>query len=169
MDCGQRSRQGLLKHDQTCPAALTLERVTDDDREWFEARPDASHRCRMVSDAERREWADRSGRPVPTDALIHVQQIKPGMRSRALYILGGGPPVPERMGGVWGHVDVLDGTWLGEPETSPVRHRFIHAEDPSGMEVWVVNLPNEMPTPTMNAELDGFIMLAPGSDLPVLF
>ena len=91
-DCAFTERD--TEHDDTCPAALALDAVTDADRVFFEEHPAATEYRRPIQPAEvteRRAWGllpDCPGRAV---GRVLVTQIEPGLRTRnfdsLLYLL----------------------------------------------------------------------------------
>ena len=89
-DCTAVAVGGEFWHDETCPAALAMDRVQDDDAAWFRANPQATVRRRPATDAEALELSTSGvARPRP-GAVVEVIQLAPGLRTR--HVINGGEP-----------------------------------------------------------------------------
>lgn len=161
MDCGQRPVSGELHHDPTCPAAAALDAVMVDDRQWFETHPDAMHRCRDIYPAEITELADMAGSRPPAGAIIHVQQLAPGVRGRALYVPGDNV-IPAGALGLFGHPDTFK---IVEESMGSISATW-RAALPNGMQLRLFSAPPGVPAgPAFLSE--GLAVLPAGGRFPI--
>jgi hypothetical protein len=87
-DCTASGSPGeLLRHDDTCPVTAALDHVSQVDREWFAAHPDATEYRRdllpgdlSVTNLDAVLLGTADGKP----PRVTVRQIGPGLRVRAL-------------------------------------------------------------------------------------
>lgn len=86
-DCGAIAVGSRMTHVETCPLDRGVNRVLDDDREWFEAHPGASVRVRPVTPAEVADLL-AAGADRPTGDVI-VLNLAPGLRMRRFTFAGG--------------------------------------------------------------------------------
>ncbi|MET7820501.1 hypothetical protein [Micromonospora zamorensis] len=133
------------------------------DAAWFEQRPDAEHRCRWITAAERMELPVAAGRSLSPKSVIHVTQIDSGVRRREVYIPGD-ELVPARSVGLFGHRASFA---LAERNHGPIpaTHTGVLA---GGLEARLFRLPDGL-EPDGFVEFDGIIVLRPGDALPVPF
>lgn len=91
-DCSGVEVDRHLNHDKTCPLGLSIDAVSDEDRDWFAAHPWATARHRRLTVAERIDF--RMHGYWEADHWTHVQviQVQPGVRARHPY--GGGLMAP---------------------------------------------------------------------------
>lgn len=98
-DCSATTESRNLAHDPTCPFGLALDRVTDADRDWFAAHPNATVRHRPVVAAEKIEHGIFGFDGIEHTTHVQVIQISPGLRLRHPYVRNGcschGPYSPE--------------------------------------------------------------------------
>jgi hypothetical protein len=85
-DCTAPVTAAGVTHDATCPLGLGLDAVTDDDRDWFAAHPDAPWRYRpmTIPEAEhlRMHGADAPDPGQLTGWRVRVRPIADGVRAR---------------------------------------------------------------------------------------
>ena len=134
------------------------------DREWFEARPDARHRCRPITAAERVEFGGMAGVKLSSRSVIHVAQIKPGVRQRVLYVPGT-EAVPDGTPGFFGHRSTFE-LLEAANEPLPETWRGVLA---SGLEVALFALPPNISPESVRPDVHGLVVLLPGDGLPVPF
>ncbi|MFC0705740.1 hypothetical protein [Cellulomonas uda] len=76
-----------MAHADTCPLNRGVNRVLDEDREWFEAHPEVSVRIRPVTPPEVADLL-AAGAARPTGDVI-VLNLAPGLRMRRFTFAGG--------------------------------------------------------------------------------
>lgn len=80
---------GHLDHDTSCPIGVQLDRMSEDDRLWFEQHPRQAERRRPVREVETVQLVRALGITIPPDAALTwhgqvvVRQIAPGVRVRS--------------------------------------------------------------------------------------
>jgi hypothetical protein len=83
-DCNRRLESQQLNHADTCPLGLALDRLMDEDREWFERHPKSKQRRRPIHWVEATDL--RLFGQVPPDAAVTgrvvVTLLGPGLRAR---------------------------------------------------------------------------------------
>ncbi|MET8757227.1 hypothetical protein [Lentzea sp. NPDC004782] len=164
-DCGKWSVKGHLEHAPTCPVVRGIDNQMIEDHEWFAARPGLEHRCRVVTSAERMEFGDIVGGSLPVGTIIHVQQLEPGVRTRAVYVPGE-EPIESGTVGVFGHPQTFDylvsqGRPLPATKTAAL---------PNGLEVRVFSLPVDVAASTFaTSDVEGVVVVPPGIGMPVPF
>jgi hypothetical protein len=132
------------------------------DAAWFEERPDVSHRCRFITNAERMEMPFYAGTALSPRTVIHVAQLKPGMRVRSVYVPGDEPVRPGVVA-LFGHP--LTFTHV-ERTLGPVPATHTGVL-PSGLEARLFRLPPGVRPEGSEIETDGLVALVPGDYLPV--
>ena len=143
--------------------ATSLDALMVADAAWFEQRPDAEHRCRWITAAERMELPVVAGRSLPPMSVIHVTQIEPGVRRREVYVPGD-DRVPAGLVGLFGHrasFALAEQTHGSIPATRT-------GELAGGLEARLFRLPEGL-EPDGFVEFDGIVVLRPGDALPVPF
>lgn len=86
-DCAAVAVGSRMAHAETCPLNRGVNLVLDEDRDWFEAHPDAAVRYRPVTPAEVADLlASGCSRPI---GRVMVVQLAPGLRSRRFTFAGG--------------------------------------------------------------------------------
>lgn len=164
-DCGKWSVKGHLEHAPTCPVVRGIDNQMIDDHEWFAARAGLEHRCRVVTPAERMELGDIVGGELPVGTIIHVQQLEPGVRTRAVYVPGE-EPIESGTVGVFGHPQTFD--YLVS-QGRPLSATWTAAL-PNGLEVRVFSLPADVAASTFaTSDADGVVVVPPGIGMPVPF
>ncbi|MFY1668536.1 hypothetical protein ACN27G_01045 [Plantactinospora sp. WMMB334] len=163
-DCGRRSVRQQLVHDPTCPAAQAVEAIVAGDADWFASRPDAEHRCRWITAAERMEMPTMADREISEKSVIHVARIGPGVRARSLYVPGE-DRIPAGVIGLFGHPSTF--TLIERDKGALPRTR--RAALPSGLQVQMFTLPAGVNASGFLADVDGLVVLLPGDALPVPF
>ena len=162
-DCGARTVRGRLTHLDTCPAARALEVLMVADAKWFVDHPGAVHRCRWITAAERMELGAMTDSSLPDRSAVHVQQLEPGVRRRALY-LPGDETIPAGTIGLWGHPETfarVEGVMAAElPQTHT-------GTLPDGLQVRLFQAPATMDAGAGYAEFDGLLVLSSADRLPV--
>jgi hypothetical protein len=151
-----------LTHDPTCPIGLATDELMVSDRDWFDTRPGVLHRCRAVTSGERMEMGLMAQRPISAESVIHVQQLTPGSRARALYVPGDQLVEPGVVA-VFGHLDTFD--YLasqGKPFPRTQRWGL-----PGGLEARMFRLPDGIDPANFAREIDGVVLIPPGASLPV--
>lgn len=163
-DCGRRLVGRELTHDPTCPAARALDDLMVQDAAWFAARPDANHRCRWITAAERMGPPAVAGQSIPSRSVIHVVQLKPGIRARSLYVPGGDLVQPGAF------------ALFGHPSTFALAQRRLGTLPPtytgrlpSGLEARFFALRPGTSADEFKPEADGLVVIRSGEALPVPF
>jgi hypothetical protein len=153
-----------LVHDPTCPAARALDELMVQDADWFAARPEAQHRCRWITAAERMELPTMAGGAISAKSVIHVAQMQPGVRARSLYVPGR-DQVPAGAVGLFGH-----------PATFALLERDNGALPPTpvgglvtGLQVAMFKLPAGVDSSDFLPDVEGLVVLHAGDALPVPF
>lgn len=91
-DCSPSGTGAGIEHAPECPVALTIEAVSEADKQWLDARPDAPYYYRPVTWAEGIHAAFMDERllsslpegPIRAVGRVRVMRVRPGVRSRAL-------------------------------------------------------------------------------------
>jgi hypothetical protein len=135
------------------------------DREWFEERPGARHRCRWINAAELIGLGDVAGRKLSSKSVIHVAQIEPGVRTRALYVPGD-DVVPSGTIGFFGHRSTFE---LLGTRNEPLPQTMRGVLPATDLEVQLFELPPNADPATFKPEADGLVVLLPGNAMPVRF
>lgn len=136
-----------------------------DDHQWFADRPNLVHRCRVVTSAERMELGDIVGAPLPAGAIVHVQQLEPGVRTRAVYAPGQ-EPVESGTVGVFGHPQTFD-YLASQGRSMPATWT---AALPNGLQVRLFRLPPDVvATSIATSDADGVVLVPPGTGMPLPF
>ena len=133
------------------------------DAGWFEERSGARHRCRWITAVERRgrmESRDVAKTSLPAKTVIHVEQLQPGVRRRAVYVPSA-ETVPAGTVGFFGHPSTFD---LTTPQAWPSTQT---AALPNGLQVRLFALPPEVDPSALIPQTDGLVVLSPGDALPV--
>ncbi|MFC3736929.1 hypothetical protein [Paractinoplanes deccanensis] len=143
--------------------ATSLDALMVTDAAWFEQRPDAQHRCRWITAAERMELPVAAGRSLSPKSVIHVTQIEPGVRRRQV-LMPGDEFVPAGLVGLFGHRASFA---LAERDRGPIPVTRT-GELAGGLEARFFRLPDGL-EPDGFVEFDGIVVLRPGDALPVPF
>lgn len=84
-DCAAPTTAGSTDHEPTCPLWLAADRVSQDDRAWLDAHPDAPWRWRPITPAETAQLR-LAGLADPDADLngwkVCVRRVNPGVRVR---------------------------------------------------------------------------------------
>lgn len=166
-DCGRRSSSSRkLVHDPTCPAAGALDQLMVEDAKWFGDHPGAEHRCRWITPAELMEFGPLAGRQLSPHSVIHVQQLEPGVRARAVFVPGD-ESVADGVMALFGHPSTFA---LVNQNLGPLPSTATGML-PSGLEVRLYSLPEGVAAGDLaqNIDIDGLVVLLPGASLPVPF
>ena len=163
-DCGRRSVRQQLVHDPTCPAARALDDLMVQDADWFATRPDAEHRCRWITAAELMELPSHAGRQLSPKSVIHVQQLQPGVRQRAVDVPGS-ETLPGKTVALFGHPSTYA---LATRDMGPLPATRTGAL-PSGLEARTFTLPPGIDADDFSPDVEGLVLLRPGDALPVPF
>jgi hypothetical protein len=111
------------------------------------------------------EWGDMGGARVSAEAIVHVRQVKPGVRTRELYVPGA-ERVKDQTVGLFGHPATFEYLAAHGKEVPATQTGVL----PTGLELRFFTLPVGIsPAAFKTDEIDGVIVLPPGAAWPVPF
>lgn len=83
-DCGAPIKDRRITHEDTCPIYVGIEKVCDEDREYFVKNPGHPCRIREITRAERLETGYLSGAPLGLEFNHVIVTNYPWGRSREI-------------------------------------------------------------------------------------